>query len=220
MVTRKIKSRLASLQKKRQEVAAGLKQSKHVSLYRKFIHILIGIVLLAIGYAVHYIYGDTILATSIFRLLMLSIILDIFRVEFNCDFFLYTVFAKEKEQKSFTAITFGLLAVLLCLLLYGFPLTLAAVSMAHFSDAMAAIIGIKFGRHRFKNGKSWEGSLASLATNLLIGYFLIGAWYIFVPMALVATLTELVLTHLDDNFVVPLFTGAVGKVLLFLLLKF
>ena len=147
---------------------------------------------------------------------IILLFIDLLRVEYKVNFPLYSLFTKEKEKTNLHALTFAFLAAIITIMMYEFKIALAAMSMSIFSDGIAAIIGIKFGRHRFKNRKSIEGSLASLMTNLIIGYFLIHSWYIFIPMAIIATLTELVITHMDDNFVVPIFSGFIGQLILLL----
>jgi len=76
---------------------------------------------------------------------------------------------------------------------------IAAVSVATLGDAMAAIIGKNFGRHRFPNGKSLEGSLAYFLSGLLVIYPLLGV-KLAVAGALVGTLVEFYGLPPDDNF--------------------
>ena len=83
-------------------------------------------------------------------------------------------------------------------------------------DAFAALIGRKFGKHKFFNGKSVEGCAAFLITDWLI---VIGAFYItgFSWIILVCGLIGVVIAmiaelfneelHLDDNFSIPLLVG-------------
>ncbi len=211
-----VKDKIEKIKQKRDAYARKIKSSPNLQIYRKLLHILLGAIILLLSYTIYSFYGPTVLIYLFFLVLLISTFIDLLRVEFNINFILYTIFTKKKEERNFTALTFGFLAIVLSLALYNFKIALAALSMSHFSDAIAAIVGIKFGKHRFKNGKSLEGSLASLITNLLIGYFLLKVWYIFIPMAIIATLTELVITHMDDNFVVPIFTGFTGQLILIL----
>lgn len=190
--------------------------TSNYQIYRKILHLVIGAVALSIGYSVSQTFGIGILLYSAFIGFIMLLIIDLLRVEYKINFPLYVWFTKEKEKTNLHALTFAFLAAILVVVMYEFKIALAAIAMSIFSDGIAAIIGIKFGKHRLWNGKSIEGSLASLAANLLIGYFLIGTWYIFIPMAVVATLTELIITHMDDNFIVPIFSGFIGQLILVL----
>jgi len=87
------------------------------------------------------------------------------------------------------------------IVVYFFPpeVAVGAITVATLGDALAAIIGKSFGKHRFSNGKSLEGSIAYFLTALLILVFLVG----FVPAlvgALVGTVVEFYNVPPDDNF--------------------
>ncbi|MCK4301338.1 MAG: phosphatidate cytidylyltransferase, partial [candidate division Zixibacteria bacterium] len=72
---------------------------------------------------------------------------------------------------------------------------------------LAALIGRKFGRHRFWN-KSLEGSLACLAGTLVVAALAPEiAWPIAVTGAVVATVVEALPLGVDDNVTVPILSG-------------
>ena len=87
------------------------------------------------------------------------------------------------------------------IVVYFFPeeVAIGAIALATLGDALAAIIGKTFGRHRFSNGKSLEGSLANYLTGLAILTPLVG-----LPLALVGslagTIAEFYNLPPDDNF--------------------
>ena len=97
-----------------------------------------------------------------------------------------------------------------------------AFAILILSDTSAALIGRKWGRHRFSNGKSLEGSLAFLLTGCIIavGYGLAGnlsgatmaIWLGGVTAACVAEFFNEQI-HLDDNFTIPLIFGAAAEFL-------
>ncbi len=212
-----IQNKINLLKQKRDAYTYRIKSSPNLQIYRKFIHLLLGAIILLIGYFTYLYYGVGILIAITFLCLIILIFIDFLRVECKINFLLYNIFTKEKEKRNLHALTFAFLAAVIALTVYSFQIALAALSMSIFSDGIAAIIGIKFGKHRIWNGKSIEGSIASLIVNLLIGYFILKAWYLFIPMALVATLTELMISHMDDNFVVPIFAGFIGQIILLLI---
>ena len=101
-----------------------------------------------------------------------------------------------------------------------FPPTIAAASLAVMltGDAAAALFGRKFGRHKLVNGKSLEGTLGFIITGFaflsLVGAIChAGTWFYVLGLAatMLAATVELFTAQLklDDNFTIPLATGAV-----------
>ena len=101
-------------------------------------------------------------------------------------------------------------------LLFKTPYSALAMATMLLADTAAALIGRRFGKHRFPNGKSFEGCLAFFVTGALvmtIGFFA----FSYSPVVLAggilgivaATLLELFNCelHLDDNFTIPLAAG-------------
>ena len=96
------------------------------------------------------------------------------------------------------------------------PYSALAMATMLLGDTAAALIGRRFGKHRFPNGKSLEGCLAFFVTGALVmiaGFFA----FAYPPLVLAggllgivaATLLELFncKLHLDDNFTIPLAAG-------------
>ena len=89
------------------------------------------------------------------------------------------------------------------------PIAIAALAFIIVGDTFAAIIGRKFGRHRFK-GKSVEGSLGCLFGTAIVALIMS---QLGLPLmsglvgAVVATVTEAVSFDIDDNVSVPLVSG-------------
>ena len=110
-----------------------------------------------------------------------------------------------------------LAAACLSALCFEKPYSALAMAVMLLGDTAAALIGRRFGKHRFFNGKSLEGTLAFLATGFLV--VLIGfvafeyPWEVLAGGALgvvAAALLELFNCelHLDDNLSIPLAVGA------------
>ena len=92
------------------------------------------------------------------------------------------------------------------------------------ADVAAALIGRRFGKHKFSNGKSWEGTLSFFIVGMLA--VLVCAWfsgrisltlYAF-PAVFCGTLAELFqkTLRLDDNFLIPVLTAGILQFTLFL----
>ncbi|MEW5923772.1 MAG: hypothetical protein AB1746_07280 [Candidatus Zixiibacteriota bacterium] len=107
----------------------------------------------------------------------------------------------------FTGATYILTTACLTAALFSKPVTVAALALIIFGDPASALIGRRFGRHRFRN-KSLEGSLAFLVPALIVGA-LTPELPLVVGLlgAVVATVTEAVSFTVDDNTTVPLISG-------------
>ena len=110
-----------------------------------------------------------------------------------------------------------LAAACLSALCFKSPYSALAMAVMLLGDTAAALIGRRFGRHRFFNGKSLEGTLAFVATGfavVLLGFAIVHyPWQVLLGGALgvlVAAVLELFNCelHLDDNFTIPLAVGA------------
>lgn len=103
-----------------------------------------------------------------------------------------------------------------CVVIGLFSRPVAALSLAYIiaGDPASALIGRKFGRHKFRT-KSLEGSLAFLVAAILISLIMPDIPLVVKLIgALVATITEAVSFNVDDNTTVPLVSGLVITLLL------
>jgi phytol kinase len=116
----------------------------------------------------------------------------------------------------FYAISMGILAA--CFWLNNPQYAVIGILVMAWGDGMAAIIGQRFGRHKYQIGevtKSWEGSLAMAGCALIVtGVILLATagnnwqtWTITVVAALVATIAEAFSKLGVDNLTVPLASG-------------
>ena len=97
-------------------------------------------------------------------------------------------------------------------------LTSCELTVMLTGDAAAALIGRRFGRIRLVNGKSLEGTIAFVTAGYAMLALVLawsgcgGIWYAAaVPAVIAGALVELFQKQLriDDNFSIPLATGAV-----------
>jgi dolichol kinase len=126
-----------------------------------------------------------------------------------------------EQAGDFTGASYILITVCLTVALFTKPIAIAGLSFIIVGDTFAAIIGRKFGRHRFYRSKTVEGSLACLAGCLITAMLLPDiALSVAVIGAVVATIVEAFPLNVDDNVSVPLVSGLVmtlsSKVLTFL----
>ena len=117
------------------------------------------------------------------------------------------VIRQHEKAGDFTGATYILLSVCLTVALYDKPIAIAAMAFIIVGDTLAALVGRRFGRHKFGN-KSIEGSLACLAGTVIVAVLIPD-----LPMgirllgAVVATIVEALPLGIDDNITVPILSG-------------
>jgi len=125
---------------------------------------------------------------------------------------------KKEERRNFSGNISFLISALLTVMIFERPVAILVMFYWVFGDAAAAIFGQLWGKLKIVNNKTLTGSLAFLLTCLLIGFFLFQAGLEvssnqIIFAALIATLIELLPVNIDDNFTIPLLTGAIINLL-------
>ena len=125
---------------------------------------------------------------------------------------IFTFFAgfamrKEEEHKyKLTGASWELIALSIMFTFYPKDPAVVSALLLHWSDALAALVGKKWGRIKWSGDHTLEGSLAFIISGLFI--FRIGfPQFSFLTAFIVVFITALAegtLRYFDDNFVVPL----------------
>ena len=123
---------------------------------------------------------------------------------------------REHERMSLLGSTYLLLAALIAIEVFPQPLAAAALGFTVLGDAMGALVGKAYGRHRVFN-KSFEGALGCLLACLswaaVVARVAHVPWPILLAGALAATIIEVLPIPLDDNLGITLAAGYVMKLL-------
>lgn len=107
--------------------------------------------------------------------------------------------------------TYLALSYFLAAVFFPRPIAVAAMLYSGLGDAAAALVGKRWGRHRIRSGKSWEGAGAGLAVNLAAGLAVPGIPLLAVIAGgTVAATLELLPIPVDDNLRVTLGGGLAG----------
>jgi diacylglycerol kinase (CTP) len=126
------------------------------------------------------------------------------------------LFVRAEEQVREAAMTPFAIAVLLTIIAVPKLAALIAIYTLGIADPLAAVVGIRFGRHRIAHNRSLEGSLAFFAATLAItaGVLHWGtdapAWPIAgvaLATGLAAVINEMVPLRIDDNLTIPIVVG-------------
>jgi len=116
---------------------------------------------------------------------------------------------RPKESGGFTGATHILFSGFVCLLLFSVPAATLAMCTIILGDSAAALVGRKWGRHKFTHAnRSWEGSLSFLAASQIAAFLIPGLpLWIGITGAVIGTLVEAFSNQIDDNLSVPLVVG-------------
>jgi dolichol kinase len=116
---------------------------------------------------------------------------------------------RPRERRGLTGATYMVVAYTLALLLFATPVAVLAMLYNGLGDAAAALVGKRWGRHRLRSGKSWEGAMAAFVVSAAVGMLIPGIPLLaaLVGAAAVALL-ELASLPPDDNLWVTLGGGA------------
>ena len=194
-------------------------------LKRKIIH-LIGL-LIPICY---YFFREEDKAIAVIILLLLTAIyflLELMRIKNKTveEYFLthFSSLLRTHEKKKITGTGYYLLSSLLTVLLFKKEIAIACLSFLVLGDMFAAIIGMRFGRIKTIAKKSLEGSLACFAACMVIGLFvgwLLPTDYLSLQIiaigAFTAPIVELLPLGFDDNLTIPIISGLVMEILIYL----
>ena len=119
----------------------------------------------------------------------------------------------DAKKKNLNGATYVLISALLCVFLFPKILFITAFSILIISDSMAALIGRKFGKHKFLS-KSLEGTLAFFISAIIVIFFtpkiegLYPEYLIGIIAAGVAAIVENIsFGWMDDNLSIPVSVG-------------
>ena len=213
---------------------------------RKAIH-LASILYLVLYLVLFHFIGHKVALFVLSALLIVMIYFEYMRIELKIKIplihHLWTL-RRRKEKNRMGAEIFWLIGMIICFAVLDVRIAVLAVLMSVFGDMASALIGKRFGKtkmrevqHKPIQKKCWEGVIAELLINLLVGYYFLRAigdptlsWFyttfphdislmpVLVVMAIVATTVETAVNKLEDNLLVPLFTGVAGQLTLIILL--
>ena len=186
---------------------------------RKIIHITI-LIVLALFFAIKNRAGQQAALLFLVGLLIFFLILEYFRLELNFKLPFFHQFIRPKEQYRVYGVIFFLSSTIVAFAVFDTAIALAALLMTTFGDVAAAIAGKQYGTTILFKNKTVVGFASELMTNLIVAVLisLVFTINIYIPiiMAFVATITETLVDELDDNLIVPVVSGFVGQLLVFL----
>lgn len=183
-------------------------------LKRKTIHLTSIIIVLT-----YYGFGKQAVLSLLIVYLILILELEYFRLEWGKKLpYVHDLF-RAKENDRLGGHVFFTIGSLIAISVFSKEIASAAILMTTFGDASAAIFGKAFGRTWIKGlkNRAYEGCLAEFSVDILIGWIFLPGWITILIMAGTATVVETLANKLDDNLLIPVFSGFNGELVIFLL---
>ncbi|MHC1757273.1 MAG: diacylglycerol/polyprenol kinase family protein [Methanosarcina sp.] len=168
-------------------------------------------------------FGKEVILWVLMLFLVTVLFLEYLRLEEGMKIPFFYMMYREHEADSLGGHIYFVLGAIAAISLFNREIAYAAVLMTTFGDLAAALIGKFYGKRRvfkkiFKNDKSLEGSASEFVIDLLVGLIIIGDPFVSLVMAFFATLAETAVNTIDDNLVIPVFSGFFGQMTLLLLM--
>lgn len=202
-------------------------------LARKFVH-LFSIFILLIYFIVSDFFDKSIALLILVLILIIFLEFEYLRIEVGRKIpvlnKVWKYVRRKKEKGKLGGDIFFLIGSILVLSIFDLRVAMVAILMTTFGDMAAALIGKRFGKHYLKSLKerAWEGILAEFIVDIIIGIIIfvgfnfnsiynLKIWVIILVMAVTATFVETIVYKMDDNLLIPIFSGFNGHLTLIIL---
>ena len=185
-------------------------------LQRKAVHVTS--VLIVIFY--YFLPKEAILLPlTLFLILFLEV--EFIRLDLRLKLPFFHKLYRENEKDRLSGNVFFLMGAIIAISVFSKEIAIAAILMTTIGDAFAAIFGKRFGRTWIPKLKdrAVEGCMAEFAVDLLIGFVFLHSysWLVIPVMAGTATIVETVVNKIDDNLLIPLFSGFNAQILTYII---
>jgi len=162
--------------------------------------------------------GIVVITLGIMTLLWLALELARFAIpSVNRWFFrVFKFYVREAEATSATGALYMIMAAFLAYLAFETHIAMLAIAFLAVGDAIGAIVGHTVGRTKSLK-KTLEGDMACFLSCIAIGFIfyfsgLVGDMTIIIVGSISATVIEAIPLPVNDNFMMPLFSGFVMSI--------
>ena len=183
-------------------------------LQRKAVHVTS--VLIVISY--YFLPKEAILLPmTLFLILFLEV--EFIRLDLKLKLPFFHKLYRENEKDRLSGNVFFLMGAIIAISVFYKEIAIAAILMTTIGDAFAAIFGKRFGKTWIPKLKdrAVEGCMAEFMVDLLIGFVFLHSWLVILVMAGTATIVETVINKIDDNLLIPLFSGFNAQILTYMI---
>lgn len=194
-----------------------MSRSLRKEILRKFFHLMEVPVLL--GYSlVRYYWSERLAILAITGVFLVLLEVESIRLEMKPKLPTHLNIFRRHEHNHVTGTFFFIAATIIVFGAFDYSIALLALLLTVFGDLASALVGIKFGTHKLFRKKTFEGFLAGLLMNLVVGTLALPEYpAIYVSMAVVASVVELMTSKIDDNLTVPLSAAFTGQMIAYMI---
>lgn len=185
-----------------------------LEIIRKTVHVTSIIIVL-----IYYSLGKEAVLLVLTLYLIVILELEYFRIEWGKKLPIVHSLFRAKEADRLGGHVFFTIGSIIAVSVFSRDIASAAILMTTFGDASAAVFGKAFGRtwiNGLKN-RAYEGCAAEFIADIIIGWLFINSLVVILVMACTATIVETVTDKLDDNLLIPLFSGFNGQLIVSIL---
>jgi len=172
-----------------------------------------------VGYIVlRYYFSEHIAIFAVVVVLIIILEYEFLRLELNVKVPDPFGIMRPHEKRNVSGMLFMALSTIVVFAVFDFKIALTAMLITVFGDLASALIGIKYGKHKIRTGKSWEGFAGGLFMNLIVATIFLWEYpLIILAMAAVGSIVEFLTYKLDDNLTVPIASAFAGHTMAFIL---
>ncbi|WP_293442489.1 hypothetical protein [Persephonella sp.] len=162
-----------------------------------------------------YLFGKYSVAIIMFLMVIFLFPVSFFRIKNIFTLWFWKIIDLVEREKNLKALparqAFSLaIGILITSLVFDERILQISIISAAVYDGFATIFGLLFGKHKFPWGKSLEGTAGGILFNTLALSMVIPVEYAFIIslfVAFVENLSRSDVWFLDDNYLIPVFTG-------------
>ena len=186
-------------------------------LKRKTVHLTSIIIVL-----IYHAFGQQAILLLLTVCLIVILEIEYFRIEWGMKLPIVHSLLREKETDRLGGHVFFTMGCIIAISVFPEAIASAAILMTTFGDASAAIFGKAFGRTWIPGltDRAVEGCAAEFIVDGVIGAIFLSNWLVVLVMAGTATVVETLANKMDDNLLIPLFSGFNGNLVLLILTHF
>jgi phytol kinase len=158
-----------------------------------------------------------LLLLTLFLILFLEV--EFIRIDLRLKLPLFHKLYREKEEDRLSGNVFFLIGAIIAISVFSEKIAMAAILMTTIGDASAALFGKRFGKTWIPKLKdrAVEGCTVEFVVDLLIGFVFLDLWPVILVMAGTATIVETLVNKIDDNLLIPLFSGFNAQILTYMI---
>ena len=168
-------------------------------IIRQLIHLIFGLAIAAVvSFIDHTVVISVIVGGLLIGVFLIDLILRGYQVPIISPL---VVYGDRCDPLPGKGAFFFAVSALACIILFPVTIVVPALVSLAVLDSVTTLVGVRFGRHRICNGKSWEGTLSGIAVTVLA---LLP--FLSLPGALAASVIAGIIelfSPVDDNLVIP-----------------